>query len=191
MLRRDRPPEPSRHTGSRRRQPAVWGAASPDPNAVVFVVSQNRLRIHPAHAPRGRSAAMDDVPCIDWVGYLHELSDDDLHELAAWLAAEGLKVSEFTDILDRVYAHTSDRWRGRALAFVTDYGRPVAEAYARRKRRFTQLMAALEDAQMSGALPGTVAPQELQPRPPQQPQPPARTAEELFSVLVRVRSGSG
>jgi hypothetical protein len=134
---------------------------------------------------------MDDLPFIDWVDYLHGLSDGDLHELATWLAAERLKVSEFTDILDRMYARASERWRGRAAAFVTCCGRPAAEAYGRRRRRFAEFMAALEDAQMSGAMPGTVAPQELDPLALRLPQAPARTAEELFGVLMRVRSGSG
>jgi hypothetical protein len=132
---------------------------------------------------------MDDLRPINWVEYLRGLSDDDLRELAAWLAAEFLKVSEFTDIVDRVYAQAADTWRGRARAFVANCGRPVAQNYAHRKRRYVERMAALEDAEIRGALPDTVAPEELQVLSPLLP--PPRTAEELFGMLVRLRSGSG
>ncbi len=130
---------------------------------------------------------MDDVLGINWVDYFHRLSDDELRKLAAWLAAELLQVSEFTDILDRVYTHTADEWHGRSLAFVATCGRPVVEGYADRKRRFAELMAAFDDAQMSGAFSGDVAPEEL--RPLRRPQITSRTADDLLSVLVRVRSG--
>ncbi len=106
---------------------------------------------------------MDDVEGLDWVGYFRGLSADEVRELAAWLAAEFLEVGEFMEIVDRGYAQASEEWRGRSRAFAAQCGRPVAKGYARRKRRFAELMAALEEARMSGALPGDVAPQELQP----------------------------
>jgi hypothetical protein len=130
---------------------------------------------------------MSDVLGIDWVDYFRRLSDDELHELATWLAAESLTVGEFTDLVDRLYRQVADEWQGRSQAFVVRCGRPLVEAYARRKRRFAGLLAALEEARMSGALPGDVAFQELQPLPQAAP----RTAEELLQALERARSGSG
>jgi hypothetical protein len=132
---------------------------------------------------------VDDWIGIDWVDYFHHLSDDEIRELAAWLAAEFLGVGEFTDIVDRVYVWALDDWRGREPAFVTLCKRSVVEAYAGRKRRFTELMAALEDAQMSGALSGDVVPQELQPLRP--PWSGTRTAEQLLGALERARGGAG
>ena len=131
---------------------------------------------------------MDDVRNINWVVYFQQLSDDELRELATWLAVEFVKVSEFTDIVDREYAQTSDEWHGRSGAFVGCRGRPAVEEYARRKRRFPELLAALEDAYMRGALLGEVAPEELQPLCQARVAP--RTTEELLGVLERVRSGS-
>jgi hypothetical protein len=125
---------------------------------------------------------------IDWAAYFHCLSDNDLHELAAWLAAEGLEVSEFTDLIDRAYAQTSNEWRGRPLAFVATCGRPVVARYANRKRHFAGLLAALEDARMCGALPGEVELRELAPLYP--PAPAPRSAERMLSVLERARGSS-
>lgn len=133
---------------------------------------------------------MDDLPPIDWADYFHCLSDKELHDLATWLAAEGLKVAEFTDLVDRAYAidvQASDTWRGRPLAFVACYGRCVAAGYAQRKRSFVGLMAALEDARMCGALPGEVAIQDLEPLLPLWSAP--RTVEDLFHILERARDG--
>jgi hypothetical protein len=134
---------------------------------------------------------MGDLPRIDWCEHFRRLSDDDLQELATWLAAEFLKVSEFTDVVDRAYAQASDEWNGRALAFVARCGRPVVEEYARRKRRYAELMAALEDACMCGALPGEVSPQELQPLRLLRPlRAGPRTVNELLGMLERARGGS-
>jgi hypothetical protein len=129
---------------------------------------------------------------IDWCEHFRRLSDDDLQELATWLAARFLKVSEFTDIVDRAYAQSGDEWRGRALAYVACYGRQMVAAYAHRKRRYTELAEALEDAYMCGALPGEVAPQELQPlqTSPTAQRTGARTVKELLGVLERARGGS-
>jgi hypothetical protein len=131
---------------------------------------------------------MGDWPGIDWGNYFHRLSDDEIGELAMWLAAEDLAVGEFTDLLDRLSRRAADEWRGRSLALVASCGHAMVEEYARRKRRYVELLAALEEAQMSGALPGEVAPKELQPLPRAAPR---RTAEELLQVLERARSGSG
>jgi hypothetical protein len=131
---------------------------------------------------------MVDLRCIDWCEHFRRLSDDDLQELATWLAAEFLKVSEFTDIVDRAYARAAEEWNGRALTFVACCGRPAVAAYARRKRRYAELMAALEDARMCGAFPGDVAPQELQPLRPLQTRP--RTVNELLGTLERARGSS-
>jgi hypothetical protein len=135
---------------------------------------------------------MGDSLRIDWCEHFRRLSDDDLQALATWLAARFLKVSEFTDIVDRAYAQSGDEWRGRALAFVACCGRSVVAAYAQRKQQYSELMVALEDAYMCGALPGEVAPQELQPLRPPATAPPvgSRTAKELLGVLVQARGGS-
>src|SRR5579859_6239409 len=106
---------------------------------------------------------MNNLAGLDWMGYFHSLSDDEIHELAAWLAAERLEVGEFMEVVDRVYARTSDEWRGQAPVFVDWFGRPDARAYAHRKQRFAELTAALEEARMTGALSGDVAPEELEP----------------------------
>ncbi|MGO8948486.1 MAG: hypothetical protein ACLQUY_12660 [Ktedonobacterales bacterium] len=131
---------------------------------------------------------MDTSVGIDWCDYLHCLSDDQMRELATWLAAESLKVSEFTDIVDRVYAQASENWRGRSPAFVASYGRPIMQRYARRRRGFAEALAAVEDAKMSGALPGDFASQELQPL--RLPQSEPRSVEDVLSALQRVRANS-
>lgn len=125
---------------------------------------------------------MNDLVGLDWVGYLHSLSDAQMRELAVWLASELLRVGEFMEIVDRAYAQSPEQWRGRAPAFVAQAGRPVARGYARRKRRFAELMAALEEANMRGALPGDVAPHEL--HLPQVPWTEPQTVEELLGVLA-------
>jgi hypothetical protein len=132
---------------------------------------------------------MENWTGIDWCDYFGHLTDDQMRELATWLAADFLKVSEFTDIVDRVYAQAPDEWHGRLAAFMTGYGLPLVHWYACRKRRFAELMAALEDAYMSGAFPGDVAPQELQPLPLSMTAP--RSVEDLLGVLEHVRSGPG
>jgi hypothetical protein len=130
---------------------------------------------------------MDTSMGIDWVDYFHCLSDDQMHELATWLAADFLKVSEFTDLVDRVYVQAPDEWHGRSPAFVASYGRPVVERYALRKRGFAELMA-LEDAYVSGAFPGEVASGELQPL--RLPEAEHRSVDDVLRVLERMRSAS-
>jgi hypothetical protein len=131
---------------------------------------------------------MDDLVGVNWVGYVRSLSDDDLRELAAWLAAEFLEIGEFMEIVDRAYRQTSDAWRGRSPEFVARMGRLVAQRYARRKRRFAELTVALEEARMTGALRDEVAPEELQV--PRLAWREPHTVEELVSVLEHARGGS-
>jgi hypothetical protein len=126
---------------------------------------------------------------VDWVGYLHGLSDAEIHELAGWLAAERLEVWEFEDVVDRVYAQVADTWHGRPAAFVASHGRPILIGYARRRRRFAELMAALDEARLCGALPGDVALEELQPLPA--PGSKRRSVEDVLRVLERARGGEG
>jgi hypothetical protein len=130
---------------------------------------------------------MDTSIGIDWHNYFHCLSDDQTHELATWLAAEFLKVSEFTDLVDRVYAQAPEEWHGRSPAFVASFGRPMVERYALRKRGFAELMA-LEDAYMSGAFPGEVASRELQPL--RLSEAEHRGVDDVLRVLERIRSDS-
>jgi hypothetical protein len=130
---------------------------------------------------------MDTSIGIDWYDYFHCLSDAQTRELATWLAAEFLKVSEFTDIVDRIYAQTPEERRGRSPTFVTSFGRPMVERYAERKRGFAELMA-LEDAYMSGAFPGDVASGELQPL--RLPEAKRRSVDDVLSVLERIRGAS-
>ena len=130
---------------------------------------------------------MENWSGIDWYDYFHCLSDNQMRELATWLVAEFLKVSEFTDLVDRVYAQAPDEWRGRSPAFVASYGRPMVERYALRKRGFAELMA-LEDAYMSGAFPGEVASGELQPL--RLPETEHRSVDDVLRVLEHMRSAS-
>jgi len=81
--------------------------------------------------------------------------------LVPWLATEGLQLSKFTDIVDRAYVVAPVHGRGGPRNFVAVVGRPAAQAYARRKRRFAGLSSALDDALISGAMPGDIAPDEL------------------------------
>lgn len=131
---------------------------------------------------------MDNVMGLDWAGYFHDLSDDEIHELASWLAAEFLEVWEFTDIVDRVYAQTAGAWRGRPPAFVACYGRPAVAGYAHRKRRFAEITATLDEARQRGALPGEVAPEELQPLRPFWTR--RQSVDDLLGALERARGGS-
>jgi hypothetical protein len=126
---------------------------------------------------------------VDWGSYFHCLSDAELRGLAAWLAAECLEVWEFKDVVDRVYAQVADSWRGRSAAFVASHGRPILLGYARRRRHFAELMAALDEARQRGALPGDVALEELQPLPA--PSSKRRSVEELLDVLERTRRDEG
>jgi hypothetical protein len=91
------------------------------------------------------------------------------------------------EIVDRAYAAAWDDWHGRLQPFMAQVGRPAAEGYARRKRQGTRLLAMLEQALMSGALPGEVAPQELEL--PVLPRLEQRQAEEVLGALERLRRG--
>ncbi len=130
---------------------------------------------------------MADVAGFDWPGYFRGLQDDEARVLARWLAAEGLGLGEFMEIVDQAYAAAPDQWHGRSQPFMAHWGGPAAKAYARRKRRFAGLIATLEEALVSGALPGDVAPQELQLS--ASPWTKQRQAEELLSALERARRG--
>ncbi len=130
---------------------------------------------------------MADSRGLDWPDYLHSLQDDDIRVLACWLAAEGLLVGEFMEVVDRAYAAAPEPWRAQTQAFMIQIGQPAAERYVLRKRRFTRLMAMLEEALASGALAGEVAPQELELSVPPQPMP--RSVKTLLDMLEHARHG--
>ncbi len=130
---------------------------------------------------------MADLVGLDWPGYFRSLPKDDVRALATWLGAQGLQVGEFMEVVDRVYATAQRRWRGRTEVFVSVVGRPTARSYAQRKRHFGRLMAMLEAAMVSGALPGDVAPQELDLPVAIQTEP--RPVDELLAALERVSHG--
>lgn len=131
---------------------------------------------------------MNSLVGLDWIGYFHSLSDDEMRKLAAWLVAERLDVGEFMEVVDRVFARALDEWRGQPSVFIGWYGRRGAEEYARRKRRFAELMAALEEASMTGALPGDVAPEELEVSQPDWVEAPSM--ENVLNALEYARHGS-
>ncbi|MGZ3637521.1 MAG: hypothetical protein ACXWQR_08940 [Ktedonobacterales bacterium] len=131
---------------------------------------------------------MDKVTGLDWGDYFHDLSDDDIRELAGWLAAECIEVWEFMDIVDRAYVQTSEAQRERSPAFVRCYGHPVVAGYARRKQRFAELTATLDEARLRGALPDEVAPEELQPLLTSRTR--HHSVEDLLGMLERARGGS-
>jgi hypothetical protein len=130
---------------------------------------------------------MADVAGCDWSGYFHSLRDEEARALASWLADEDLGVGEFMEVVDRAYATASDDWHGRLQPFLAQVGRPAAEGYARCKRRATRLLTMLEQALMSGALPGEVAPQEL--ALPVLARVPQRQVEDVLGALERLRHG--
>ncbi len=130
---------------------------------------------------------MADLAGPDWPGYFSSLRDDDVCALAIWLAANGLDVGEFMEVVDRAFAAAPARWQAQSQRYVARCGRLAAHAYARRKRRFAGLMATLEAAHISGALPGDVAPREL--RPLALPWTRRRHPDELLGALERVRRG--
>ncbi len=130
---------------------------------------------------------MGELTDSDWPAYLCSLRDDEARALAVWLATEGLDVGEFMEIVDQAYVAAPDHWRGRSRPFMVGFGRPAAQAYARRKRRLAGLMVAFEDALVSGALPGDVTPQDLQPATSACLK--QRQAEEVLSALERARRG--
>ena len=130
---------------------------------------------------------MNSLLGLDWISYFHSLSDDETRTLAAWLATERIDLGEFMEVVDRVFARTLDEWRGQPSVFIDCYGRPGAEDYARRKRRFAGLMAALEEADMTGALPGEVAPEELEVAQPDWAN--ASSLERVLGALECARRG--
>ncbi len=131
---------------------------------------------------------MNNLTGLDWSDYFHGLSDDETRELAVWLATERLAVGEFMEIVDRVYARSPVEWRGQSPVFVSWFGRPGASEYARRKRRFAELVSALEEAHMTGALPGDVVPDELELFPPLWTEAPS--IAEVLEELECARRGS-
>jgi len=112
-----------------------------------------------------RAVRVADPRGLDWPGYLCSLDEEGGRALAIWLAAEGLQVGEFMEVVDRAYAAAPTAWQSQSRPFITEMGRPTAEAYARCKHRFAGLVAALEEALLSGAMAGDVSPQELRPLP--------------------------
>ena len=130
---------------------------------------------------------MADLAGLDWPGYFRTLPEDEVRALATWLGAQGLQVGEFMEVVDRVYASAPRRWRVQADVFVRVVGRPTAGSYAQRKRHFGRLMAMLEAAMVSGALPGDVAPQELDL--PVAIEIELRPVDELLATLERVSHG--
>jgi len=132
---------------------------------------------------------MADLEGFDWPGYLRGLQDHEALALAIWLAVEGLRVGEFIEIVDHTYAAAGGKWPGPPESFVAQFGRAAAHAYAQRRRRFAGLTAVLEEALLSGAFPGDVAPQELDLR--ALPHLRRRQVEELLGALERARRGQG
>jgi hypothetical protein len=128
---------------------------------------------------------MADLAGVDWSDYLRSLRDDDVRALAIWLAARDLDVGEFMEVVDRAYTEAPAHWRGRSQRYIAQFGWLAANAYARRKRRFAALVATLEQALISGALPGDVMPQEL--TLVRLPRTKRRQSGELLSALERVR----
>lgn len=131
---------------------------------------------------------MNSLIGFDWISYFQSLSDVEMRNLATWLVAECLHVGEFMEVVDRVYARTADKWREQPAVFVVWHGLPGAEDYAHRKQRFAKLIAALDEASMSGALPGDVAPNELE---LSQPHPAAAPSiGEVLGALEYARNGA-
>jgi hypothetical protein len=127
---------------------------------------------------------MADQVSLDWPGYIRGLPAHEARALAAWLGAQGLQLGEFMELVDRAYARRHEHWRGRPDAFIRLVGTPVARRYALRKRRFARLVALLEAAMLSGAMPGEVAPYELDL--PVAYLTSVRPMEELLAALERV-----
>jgi hypothetical protein len=126
---------------------------------------------------------------LDWPGYFRTLPAGDAREFATWLYAQGLQLGEFMDVVDRAYATWPRPWRAGQDAFIALAGRQTATSYAFRKRYFARLVALLEEAMATGALPGEVAPQELDLPVRMQTQP--RSVDELLAALERVSHACG
>jgi len=116
---------------------------------------------------------------------LRSLDGKGVRTLAAWLAVEGLHVSEFMEVVDRAYAVAPTACRAESRSFVMRLGRRSAERYARRKQRFAGLAVALEHARISGASPGDVALHELRPLAARSAH--AQPVSELIAILERYR----
>ena len=127
---------------------------------------------------------MADQPGLDWPGYIRSLREGDARALASWLGAQGLQVGEFMEVVDSAYAAWPRPWSGQPDAFIDLVGTQAAARYAFRKRHFARLVAMLEEAMASGALPGEVAPQELDL--PVKIQTEPRPVAELLAALDRV-----
>jgi hypothetical protein len=125
---------------------------------------------------------------FDWPGYFRALPEDEARDLATWLGAQGLQVGEFIEVVDRAYAGWPERWRRRPDLFMRLVGLRTASSYAIRKRHFARLVAMLEEAMASGALPGEVAPRELDL--PVRIQLERHSVDELLLALGRVTYGS-
>jgi hypothetical protein len=127
---------------------------------------------------------MADQVGLDWPGYFRALREDDARALATWLGSQGLRVGEYIEVVDHAYA----RWPERQPdVFIRLVGRRAASSYAVRKRHFARLVAMLEEAMASGALPGEVAPQELDL--PVSIQTERPRVDELLAALDRVTRG--
>jgi len=127
---------------------------------------------------------MADQVGLDWPAYFRALAEDDARALASWLGAQGLQVGEFMEVVDRAYATWPEQWRGRPDEFIGLVGRHTAVSYAFRKQHFARLVAMLEEAMASGALPGEVAPQELDF--PVKVQAERRSVQQLLAALERI-----
>ena len=130
---------------------------------------------------------MADQVGLDWPNYFRTLPEGDARALASWLGAQRLQVGEFMEVVDRAYAAWPRPWSGQRDAFIDLVGTQAAARYAFRKRHFARLVAMLEAAMISGALPGEVAPQELDL--PVADQIAPRPVEELLSAVERVSHG--
>jgi hypothetical protein len=106
---------------------------------------------------------MADLTGVDWTNYLRALRADEVRLLATFLAVEGVQLGEFMEVVDHAFAGTPGACRARQRSFVTRIGQPLVQNYARRKRRYAGLASAFEQARISGAFPGDVAPHELRP----------------------------
>jgi hypothetical protein len=135
-------------------------------------------------AGKGPICGRADPVGIDWPCYFGALPEDDARAFARWLSAKGLQVGEFMEVVDRAYSTWPTRWRGRPEAFIGLVGKHAATSYAFRKRRFAKLVAILDEAMASGALPGEIAPEELDL--PVKRHTERRSVEELLAAVERV-----
>ena len=132
---------------------------------------------------------MADQVGLDWPRYFRTMPDGNAREFASWLHAQGLQVGEFIEVVDHAYARWAQQWWRTPDAFIDLVGRRTATSYAVRKRYFARLVALLEEAMATGALPGEVAPQELDLPVKIQNQP--RSVDELLAALERISHARG